>query len=1069
MNARLWMCLPARGFLCDVRPAAVTCLAAALAIGLVFPAANLAQRSPASRGSGSAATAAPVQKIDEEYTKKIREFTTEKFFLTEMVDHLPASATVPTPEKVLGYAIGTPDKLTYSKDIYRYFYALEKASPRVRVFNIGKTEEGRDTLLVAISDEANIKSLDRLQEITAKLGDPRKLKDDAEAEKLIAEGKPFYWASGSIHSPETGSPEMLMELGYRLAVEEAPFIRKIRENSVVLITPMSEVDGRDREVDVYNYHKAFPNKQQPNLLYWGKYVAHDNNRDGLSMALALSRNMMGAFLQWHPTILHDLHESVPFLYTSTGTGPYNAWLDPIVVDEWHLLAYHEIEEMTKRGVPGVWTHGFYDGWAPNYMFYIANGHNSIGRFYETFGGRGADTGPRTVGDQSNRDWYRPNPPLSRVNWSIRNNINLQQSGVLLAMNFVASNKERFLRNFYLKSKRSIEKANNEGPVAWVIPGDDPRPGASAELVNLLKIQGVEVHVADQDFEVTAPRPASATARPAARRGGGTGAGESAGAGEGQETSRLPAQLSQLKFVKGSYVIRMDQPYSRMADMLLDTQYYNVNDPRPYDDTGWTLGPLKNVKTVRVTDRSVLKVPMTMLTGPAKVRGGLAGAASAQAFVINHNTDNALMTLRYQLKDIKMHAAEDNFKAGERSFNAGSFIIKTEGAPADLRDRLSKAVEELGLTAVALDEVPKAPMHELAVPRIAILHTWQNTQNEGWFRIAFDTLSIPYSYISDHTIRDTENLRDKYDVIIFPPVGGSAQSIVRGLPMRGDPIPWKGSDITPNLAKSPDTTDDMRGGMGLEGVMHLQKFIEDGGLFITVGSNSAVPIDFGLVEGINIQPSRQLQARGSVYNAQFADKKSPIAYGYGDSLAVYFNQAPLFQVSALGGIGGGFAGFGGGGTGTSRPSGRGSLSDPDIPQGRPYVAPPPPPQPGPGGEPPLSEDVRQQFRNLIPPPHMRPRTVLRFAAERDLLVSGMLAGGSELANRPAVVDVPFGKGHVVFFANNPMWRQETHGSFFLLFNAALHFNHLSAGVAQPGGGKQETADDLDQDDQGHFKH
>ena len=105
---------------------------------------------------------------------------------------------------------------------------------------------------------------------------------------------------------------------------------------------------------------------------------------------------MATFLEYHPTVLHDLHESVPFLYTSTGTGPYNAWLDPIVVDEWQTMAYHEIEEMTKRGVPGVWTHGFYDGWAPNYMFYVANGHNSIGRFYETFGNGGADTQDRVV-------------------------------------------------------------------------------------------------------------------------------------------------------------------------------------------------------------------------------------------------------------------------------------------------------------------------------------------------------------------------------------------------------------------------------------------------------------------------------------------------------------------------------------------------------------------------------------------------------------------------------------------------------------------------------------------------
>src|SRR5712692_9743697 len=316
------------------------------------------------------------QTLDAGYTAKIRQYTTEPFFLTEFVDHLPASDTVPTPEKVLGYAVGTPDKLTYTKDIYRYMRALEKASPRVKVFTIGRSEEGRETLLVAISEEANLRKLDRYREINAKLADPRKT-PDAEAKKLIEEDIPMYWASGSIHSPETGSPEMLMELAYRLAVEDTPLIQKIRKNLIFLITPVLEVDGRDRMVDVYNYRKAHAGQPAPGLIYWGHYVAHDNNRDSLAMSLQLSRVQMKNFLDWHPQVLHDLHESVPYLYTSTGTGPYNAWLDPIVVSEWQKMAYFEIEKMTERGVPGIWTHGFYDGWAPNYMFYVANGHNSI--------------------------------------------------------------------------------------------------------------------------------------------------------------------------------------------------------------------------------------------------------------------------------------------------------------------------------------------------------------------------------------------------------------------------------------------------------------------------------------------------------------------------------------------------------------------------------------------------------------------------------------------------------------------------------------------------------------------
>ena len=994
----------------------------ACAMLATFTATSSAAGPATQRRAKAKTAAASASKINEDYSAKIREYTTEKYFLTELVDHLPASDKVPSPDKVLGYVVGTPNKLTYTKDMYRYYRELEKATPRVRVFTAPeRSEEGREQMLVVVSDEANIAKLDHYKEITARLADPRKT-NDAEAQQLIGEGKAIYWASGSIHSPEQGSPEMLMELAYRLAVEDTPFIDAIRKNVIVMITPTLEVDGRDRSVDVYNYRKANPNKQAPPLLYWGKYVAHDNNRDGLGMALALSRNQMKTFLEYHPVVLHDLHESVPFLYTSTGTGPYNAWLDPLVIDEWHVLAYHEIEEMTKRGVPGVWTHGFYDGWAPNYMFYVANGHNSIGRFYETFGGQGADTSVRNVGPQSQRDWFRPNPPLPWVKWSIRNNINMQQSAILFAMNYVANQKDRFLNNFYIKSKRSVSKAANEGPYAWVVPGDSQRPVEAADMINLLRLMGVEVQTATKEFSFKSE-----------------------------------------KFPSGSYIVRMDQPYSRMADMLFDTQYYNVNDPRPYDDTGWTLGALRNVKTVRVTDKSVLDVPMVLLTSDAKVRGKVTGSASTAGFIINHNADNTLATLRYKLADLKMNAAEDSFKVGDQQFNTGSFIIKTEGNASDLRAKLDAAVTELGLTAVAVDKLPEVKTHEITAARIAIVHTWTNTQNEGWYRIEFDRLKIPYSYISVHVLRDTPNLKDKYDVILFPPVGGSAQSIVNGTPKRGDPVPWKQTELTPNLGFSPDQTDDMRGGIELRGVLNLQRFIEDGGLFITIAGISQIPIDYGITTGVSIQDARQLNARGSVFSATFADKKSPIAYGYGDSLPIYFSQAPLFNVSALpGGFGGGGGGGGGGGLPPGqRPSGRGSLTDPDIVQSMPQAGQRPPQQTRPGEEG-IPEELRQFAAALIPPPNMRPRIVLRFnTSEKDLLISGMLAGGSELAGKPAVVDVPVGKGHVVMFANNPMWRHQTQGSFFLLFNAAMNYNNLGAGRPEPPARRQDAATGNDQ--------
>src|ERR1044071_1974783 len=402
------------------------------------------------------------------------------------------------------------------------------------------------------------------------------------------------------------------------------------------------------------------------------------------------------------------------------------------------------------------------------------------------------------------------------------------------------------------------------------------------------------------------------------------------------TADKEIQVKDQKFPAGSYVIRMDQPYSRMADMLLDTQYYNVNDPTPYDDTGWRLGAPRNVKTVRVTDKAVLQIPMTLLHQDAKVTGSVSSSAAPVAYVINHNAENSLMTLRYKLKDLKIETAEEGFEAAGQKFNAGSFIIKAADNSGDLKQALSGPVADSGLKAIGIDKLPQIKTHALAVPRIAILHTWTNTQNDGWFRVEFDRLQVPYSYISDQVIRNTPNLREKYDVIIFPPVGGTAQTIVNGMPMRGAPIPWKASDVTPNMAMAPDQTDDMRGGMSLAGVVNLQKFIEQGGLFIPITNCARVPIDYGIVSGVSINEPRQLQAAGSVFNSTFADRRSPIAYGYTETLPVYFNQAPLLQVT--GGAGGGFGGGGGeggpGGGAPGRPSGRGTLNDPDIVQGMP---------------------------------------------------------------------------------------------------------------------------------------
>jgi len=196
--------------------------------GLVL-ASLLAAAGTAGWADETAPARDPKQPVDEAYTAKIKKYTTQPYFISPLVDYLPASKNVPTPEAVLGDVSGAPGILPYAEEVYRYMRMLEKASPRVKVFSIGTTEEGREMIAVAISSEENLKRVDENRARLAKLADPRVLKlDDADADRIVAQAVPVYYITGTIHSPETGAPTALMELSYRLAVDESPYIHEIR-------------------------------------------------------------------------------------------------------------------------------------------------------------------------------------------------------------------------------------------------------------------------------------------------------------------------------------------------------------------------------------------------------------------------------------------------------------------------------------------------------------------------------------------------------------------------------------------------------------------------------------------------------------------------------------------------------------------------------------------------------------------------------------------------------------------------------------------------------------------------
>ncbi|MDH5235769.1 MAG: hypothetical protein OEW77_12500, partial [Gemmatimonadota bacterium] len=800
---------------------------------------------------------------------------------------------------------------------------------------------------------------------------------------------------------------MLIELAYRLAVDDSPFYQNIRKNVITFITPVLEVDGREKQVDTYYFNKkrATGDARLP-LMYWGKYVAHDNNRDGMGQFLNLTRSINKTFLEWTPQVMHDLHEAQSYLYSSTGTGPYNEWLDPITVNEWWMMAQADVMELTKRGVPGVWTYGFYDGWTPNYLFFAAHSHNAIGRFYEVQS-YGPDNNPnlRVGATTTSREWFRPNPPLPSIKWGPRNSVNISESGVLFSLDHFAKNRHLYLENYWLKNKRSVEKGRAGPTYGWVIPAGQRRRADAVDAVNELFRQGLEIQVADASFT-----------------------------------------MGSMKVEKGDFIIRGDQPYRTLADMYFAVQNFSPSNPRPYDDTGWTFPLMRNVVVSPVTDTSLFAQKMTKMTALTKAPGGIAGNGSV--VVVDHTTDNNLMAMRFRLKDVPMRAAEEDFEAAGRKFRAGAFIIPNANAA-----QVGPVLTELGLQGVAMAAAPDVKQHDLDVPRIGYIHSWQRTQDEGWVRAALDSYGVPYTYFADQKLREG-NLRAKYDVLIYPSVGGSATSQVQGIAMTGKaPLPYKRTPETPNLGGI-DESDDIRGGMGYEGLQELYKFVQAGGTLIVEGSTSTIFPEYKLTTGVTVEEPDGLFARGSVYRGIVADRRSPVAYGYGSQVPVYFSQSPVLNAGGI--AGGGFGGFGGGGSttgqnttpmanklplspwdwnaadaaptaagaagargpgaGGARGAGGGRGAAAADAGGADEVAGPGGGGGGGGGG--GRGGGRGGFGGGAALAD-RPRVVVSFPTNvSDILLSGTLAGGEGLAGRAQVVDAPVGAGHVVMFAIRP---------------------------------------------------
>jgi hypothetical protein len=777
---------------------------------------------------------------------------TDPRFVSPWVAYLPEASGVPSPTDYLGRIIGAPGELTRLEEITGYLQALAGASPRVHLEEIGRTEEGRQILLVAVADEEGIRSLAQLKQATAALADPRAV-EPQQVEAVIAGARPIYYINAGLHGDETGSPEAVLELAYRLAVSETSMIRRIRQRLVVLINPVSNPDGRAKMVDwYYRYLKGrtdydtLPRQSPP---YWGRYLFVDANRDAHQQTQELTRAIYRVLWDYHPTVIHDLHEAFALLQTWNGTGPYNPNLDPIVTSENLEMGFHEVTRMTGLGMPGVWTWDFGEGYGHHYADSIAMNHNAIGRGYETFGNATAETVERVLeASETSKKWFRPWPASSPLRWSMRDNVSYTQTGLLAILDYTAVNATEMLRNFYRKGYKSWQQGLSGNPYAFVIPADQPDRRRVVQMINLLMLQGIEVARAQQPFT-----------------------------------------LAEGSFAAGSFVVRLDQPYRNYAvDLLLPQRFPFTTGQLPYDDVSWALPVTYGVDTVRIDDPQIVEVPIAAVTAEVRPAGRITG--TGPTFLLPDTGQEALLEARYRLHSFSVQIAEERFRHGTREYDAGTWTLPPKPG---LEAALTQVADELALDLVRVGSPPNVASHDAPAPRLGVWVPWADTDSIGWLRYTLDQRRIPYTYLRDEEIR-AGSLREQVDVIIYGNVDLDLQGQIHGIEATAGPLAFTATPDFPNLGQ-PVASDDITGGPGWLGLAALDSFIREGGVLINLGNGSTLALEGGLVRHVRRAHETSLRTPGSELMVRFLDPDHPLAYGYSETTSVHRADYPVYDL------------------------------------------------------------------------------------------------------------------------------------------------------------------------------
>lgn len=789
-----------------------------------------------------------------------------------------AAQELPTPEKHLGFRVGTDKKLARWDQVVEYMRMAEKASDRVRITDLDKSTMGNPFILLTISSPKNLARLAEIQADQRKLAYPYAL-DEKSAEAIFAKNPVVVLITMTIHSSEVGSTQMSLELVHRLATEHSPYIDNLLDNVVFLLAPSVNPDGQVMIVDWYNKNVGSEFEFSPMPWLYHKYVGHDDNRDAFMLTQIETRNVIRVlYRDWFPLIFLDEHQmgsSGARIFVPPFADPINLNQDPLVRAQTSLLGMYMFNALNAAGLEGVEYGRGYPWW---YQGPAKNGawwHNMVGLLTEvasarlaspveqqraqlyqaprpaTPAGEGAPGGggsdPRQPLPPPTDTWARteyPKPWLGGT-WRLRDIVDYELVISYALLEGAAANRVMFQRNFYNLNRKAIETGRKENPFAYVVPASQHDAGALWKLLEVLDLTGIEIYRAKAAFEA-----------------------------DGK------------KYDAGSYVIPMAQPFRGYAKDILEPQKYPMKPAapgqapeRPYDVTGWTL-PLQMGVAATKVDKP-FDAPLEKLSAIPKPQGDLVAAkrGGAPAFVVAPGGNNSALLANRLLKagnDVSW--ATDTLQASTRGWGypPGSLIVRNVGA-----EKLRPLVAELGLTGEQLmpaDEAAlRAKLLRLRAPRIGLYQPWVANMDEGWTRWLLEQYEFSYTSLHNEDIRDGM-LAQKYDVIVF--ASQSKNGILNG--NRGE---W----VRPEY----------RGGLGDDGSKAIENFVRAGGTLVVLDDAADFAIDTlglpvrNILRGVTAD---KFYCPGAVLQI-YVDNRNPVAYGMPEKTSAYFLNSPAFEISA----------------------------------------------------------------------------------------------------------------------------------------------------------------------------